>query len=1058
MLNIGRMAPGRADYYLEVVADRDATDYYLAPGEEPGRWLLAGGLDLDGIVQAEQLRAVLDGKDPDTGAQLAAHPARKVPGFDLTYRPPKSVSLLWALGDAATAAEVSAAHEAAVAAAVAYLEREAARSRRGAGGTETVRVDGFVAATFRHRTSRANDPLLHTHVLIANLARTSDDGVWRTLDSRRLYAHAKTAGVLYQAQLRHELARRLGVGWQPVVNGVADIAGVGRPLIEAFSSRRIAIVEQLSVRGETSAKAAQVATLATRAAKGERLAEADLRTHWHAQAAARGLDAGWTNSLLGRTRPQRPDLAGIAGELVDREALTAAASTFTRCDLLQAIAQRLPTGAPVALVEVMADKVMDYDPQQLIELGAAHGPLSSVEVIRRADGRIVAADPDARRYTTRGLLLLEKHTINVALRRTNHGVAVLEPAGVDRTLTTRTLTAEQAAMVRRLTSSGAGVEVVVGKAGTGKTYALDAARHAWNAAGIPVTGVALAARAALELEQSAGIRSSTLTSLLGRLDRDAPRALPTGSVLVVDEAGMVGTRQLARLLHHAAEREVKVVLVGDPHQLPEIDAGGLFRALATRLPAIELTDNRRQQHAWEQTALDQLRHGDPSVALDTYREHGRIVTAQDPQALREQLVDDWWTTARTDPGGSIMIGLRRFDVDDLNHRARARLHTERRLTGPTLTTGGGGIELQVGDRIVCLRNSQRHGVVNGTRATIVGVDAGRRQIDAITDDGRPISLTSGYLDAGHVAHGYAITGHKAQGLTCEHTYVLGSEALYREWGYVALSRGRQSNRLYQSVLEVDLDEIHPHVHHPDDPDTSLAARMTRTRAHEPVSPAPHQLAARWRYLNARLHDLDIARQRTLAAERAQLDRSRQGHAGQLGRLERRIDDTARGLGRMTGRRLTTDLRAEHDRYRAALAGIDQQLDHVDRELAGLPSDTDITEAFAQWRRHARQIDTVAHHHVASGRPSAHLLTALGPMPVDRPGRDAWEQTAIAIESYRLRWSVTDPDRPLGGEPDNPLQQTDRQRALAAIDSHQQRLAERQRDRQHGRGLSIGRSR
>jgi ATP-dependent exoDNAse (exonuclease V) alpha subunit len=223
------------------------------------------------------------------------------------------------------------------------------------------------------------------------------------------------------------------------------------------------------------------------------------------------------------------------------------------------------------------------------------------------------------------------------------------------------------ALDSRLTSSGAGVEVVVGKAGTGKTYALDAARHAWNAARIPVTGVALAARAALELEQSAGIRSSTLTSLLGRLDQGLTGALPPGSVLVIDEAGMVGTRQLARLLHHASEREVKVVLVGDPHQLPEIDAGGLFRALATRLPAIELTDNRRQQHAWEQTALDQLRHGDAAVALDTYRAHGRIVTAEDPQALREQLIDDWWTTARTDAAGSIMIGLRRSDVDDLNH-------------------------------------------------------------------------------------------------------------------------------------------------------------------------------------------------------------------------------------------------------------------------------------------------------------------------------------------------------------------------------------------------------
>jgi conjugative relaxase-like TrwC/TraI family protein len=200
MLNIGRMAPGRVDYYLSVVARRDghadAANYYLATGEEPGRWLTTGSLGLAGTVEPEQLRAVLGGRHPDTGEQLSSHPARRVPGFDLTYRPPKSVSLLWAFGDRTTANEVVAAHVAAVAAAVGYLEREAAYSRRGAGGAETVKVDGFVAAAFRHRTSRANDPLLHTHVLVANLAKTSDDGVWRTLDSRRLYAHAKTAGFL----------------------------------------------------------------------------------------------------------------------------------------------------------------------------------------------------------------------------------------------------------------------------------------------------------------------------------------------------------------------------------------------------------------------------------------------------------------------------------------------------------------------------------------------------------------------------------------------------------------------------------------------------------------------------------------------------------------------------------------------------------------------------------------------------------------------------------------------------------------------------------------------
>ncbi|MBS3939891.1 MAG: relaxase domain-containing protein, partial [Actinobacteria bacterium] len=870
------MAPGRADYYLSVVADRDghgdAADYYLAKGEEPGRWLTHGSLQLAGTVEPEQLRAVLDGKHPDTGEQLSSHPARRVPGFDLTYRPPKSVSLLWAFGDRPTAEQVVAAHDAAVDAAVGYLEREAGYSRRGAGGAETVKVDGFIAAAFRHRTSRANDPLLHTHVLVANLARTTDDGIWRTIDSRRLYAHAKTAGFLYQAQLRHELTRRLGVGWGPVVNGHADLHGIGTKVIEQFSRRRAAIVEHMTARGETSAAAAQVATLDTRQAKGERLSEAELRARWQQRGRGLGFRNGWHHKLTGGTTPQPPDIAGLAGELVDHEALTEQSSSFTRRDLLQAIAARLPTGAPVTEIEQYADQVLAHDPAKLVELGTTRGELTSTDVIRLADGRVVPSGPGERRYTTRGLLLTESHAINTALDRASDGIAVVDDTTVDQAVRGRSLSDEQAVMVRRLTSSGAGVEVVVGKAGTGKTYALDAARHAWQQAGIPVAGVALAARAALELEQSAGIESTTIAALERRLAHD-DGVLPAGSVLVVDEAGMVGTRQLARLLNHADQRQVKVVLVGDPRQLPEIDAGGLFRALTNRLPAVELTDNRRQTHQWEQTALDELRHGDPTAALNSYRQQGRIVTADTPDDLRQKLVDDWWDTARDEMAGSIMIGLRRADVDDLNHRARARMLQDGRLTGPTIQAAG--IELQVGDRIVGLRNSRRHGIVNGTRATITSIDPDRRAIDATTDDGRTVVLTRDYLDAGHVTHGYAITGHKAQGLTVDHTYVLGSEALYREWGYVALSRGRQTNRLYQTVLDQHLDEIHHHAHQPDDPHAALAARMTRSRAQEPVTPEIEELAARWRQLHARLHAPDIARQRALTAERASLVRTRQ---------------------------------------------------------------------------------------------------------------------------------------------------------------------------------------
>jgi hypothetical protein len=248
------------------------------------------------------------------------------------------------------------------------------------------------------------------------------------------------------------------------------------------------------------------------------------------------------------------------------------------------------------VVEI-ADAIVGHDPDQVLALGEARGQLRTVDVIRRSDGTVVPADADEPRFTTRGLLLTEQRAVHRATQRRDDRLAVVADPALP-----GSLSAEQTAMVRRLTTSGAGVEVVVGRAGTGKTFALDAARQVWQDAGIPVTGVALAARAALELEESAGIPSTTLARLLAQADDHRHGSpLQPGSVLVVDEAAMVGTRQLARLLDHAQTQRMKVVLVGDPHQLPEIDAGGLFRALATRLPAVELTDNRRQTERWRST-------------------------------------------------------------------------------------------------------------------------------------------------------------------------------------------------------------------------------------------------------------------------------------------------------------------------------------------------------------------------------------------------------------------------------------------------------------------------
>lgn len=189
---VDRVGGGREEYYLSQVAS-GVEDYYLGSGEAAGVWMGAGvgALGLGGEVDGDDLRAVLAGVAPSGGA--LARPGRRTPGFDLTFSAPKSVSILNALGDATVAAAVLAGHDEAVRQAMGYLERHACFTRRGAGGTNVIGGEGFLAAAFRHRTSRAGDPQLHTHVLVPNLVR-GVDGRWSALDGRFLYAHLKTAG------------------------------------------------------------------------------------------------------------------------------------------------------------------------------------------------------------------------------------------------------------------------------------------------------------------------------------------------------------------------------------------------------------------------------------------------------------------------------------------------------------------------------------------------------------------------------------------------------------------------------------------------------------------------------------------------------------------------------------------------------------------------------------------------------------------------------------------------------------------------------------------------
>lgn len=872
MLGIGKIRPGRETYHLDAVAD-GAEDYYFAPHETPGVWIGAGAtsLGLRGQVARDQLVDLLAGKDPITGtaltARAAARSATRLPGYDVTLRAPKSVSLLWALTtDDQVRATIQVAHDDAVAATLVHLDNVAAETRRGLNGTVRMPTNGFIAAGFRHRTSRAGDPVLHTHLVIPNVVR-GIDGRWSAPDGTLLYANAKSSGYVYQALLRGELTRRLGVAWGPVHNGTADILGVSPEVIRAFSRRRVEIESRrdaiaaraispnagdagspptLVTHAQVAAERArairdsgttgQLAALETRRRKDGSVDMRGAVTEWRERAARLSYDERARQGQVGMRSARSLDESSraavadrLVGELCDVSPsgtrpevdLCARASTWSRRDALMGWCSQLRAGADS--LDQLADLTDTFLHTHPAVLRAKGQPgLRPGDGIRLATGAFVAARSDLVRYTTRRMRAVEEELVAAAIGRVDDGVAIVPVETVALAVAEHSrdvgfpLTTGQEAMIFAVNTSGRGVDVVVGRAGSGKTTALAVARRAWQASGHQVHGAAKAAVAARHLELATGIPSQTLDSLL--IDVRTERSpLSPGGVLVVDEAATTETPLLAELLVRARASRWKVVLVGDDQQLAEIDAGGGFRGLRQRLPACVLSENLRQHHAWERDAVDLVRRGIAVDALTAYVEHGRVVITDNREAAHRLMVARWWRR-RGDGRSELLQAHRNADVRELNRLARERRVAAGELVGPVLRFG---VEIGVGDHVMTRIASRTTGVVNGLRGEVVSIEttAGSEALIMRLDDGPTRRLAVDYLSRTSgdglpaLDLAYATTIHRNQGVTAERSQTLLDAGLTTDAAYVALSRGREANEL---VLVAARTHVSDDVSHWDD--------------------------------------------------------------------------------------------------------------------------------------------------------------------------------------------------------------------------------------------------
>jgi Ti-type conjugative transfer relaxase TraA len=462
----------------------------------------------------------------------------------------------------------------------------------------------------------------------------------------------------------------------------------------------------------------------------------------------------------------------IADPSIALDAITHQQSTFTRRDMAK-FAHRHSDGME-QFNEVMGAMRNAPDLVELGQDGRGEDRFTTRDMIEAEQRLHRAAELMAER---------ERHEVND--RNRLDALARAEARGL-------VLSGEQADALAHVTD-GRDLGIVVGYAGTGKSAMLGVAREAWEAAGYEVRGVALSGIAAENLESGSGIASRTIASMEHGWNNGRDM-LTARDILVIDEAGMVGTLQLERVLSHAAEAGAKVVLVGDPQQLQSIEAGAAFRSIHERHGGVEIGEVRRQREDWQRDATRDLATGRTGEAIHAYARGGMVHEAQSREQARSDLIDRWDRDRQAAPDKSrIILTHTNAEVQELNEAARERMRDAGDLGEDVrVTVERGARAFAAGDRVMFLQNERGLGVKNGTLGTIEQISA--QSVSVRTDDGRNVSFD--LKDYDRIDHGYAATIHKAQGMTVDRTHVLATPRMDAHGSYVALSRHRDGMDLH----------------------------------------------------------------------------------------------------------------------------------------------------------------------------------------------------------------------------------------------------------------------
>ncbi len=931
-LRIGRdesERPTEADYKTAVrlgtpykVYDNDISPFRIAVAKRFSEWNEAAGHPGDyPVPAAERARIRTEvgreffraehGREPADARELAATIAKRsrpktnaVAGYDLTFSPVKSVSVLWAISDPKTAAVIERAHQAAIKDALDFVESKALFTRRGTNGVRQVDVRGLVATAFTHRDSRAGDPDLHTHVAVANKVQTLD-GKWLAIDGRPLHKAVVSASETYNTALERHLVDALGVRFEERPNEdarkrpVREIVGVDPELNRRFSKRRINVEDRRKVlaaafqathgRPPTPVETIQLsqqATLETREAKHEPRSLAEQREAWNREAVeVLGTPQRVKQMVHGALNPKGAarSLADSAwfAKTTDRIVATMedGRSTWQYWHVYaeaqrQVRAANVPTNQVSQVVDLLVSEVLDG---HSVSMARPWDTISEPVQLRRADGSSVYTQAGADLFTSSKVLAAEQRLVDTAGRHDGYAVEAssIDLALLESTANGITLNAGQATLVREMATSGARLQLAIAPAGSGKTTAMRALASAWSDGGGTIIGLAPSAAAADALRSQIDTQTDTLAKLTHCLEqaRQTGAAMPdwaagidSSTLVVIDEAGMADTLSLDAAVSYILERGGSVRLIGDDQQLSAIGAGGVLRDIQATHGALQLTELVRFKDPAEGAASLALREG-KREALGFYLDRDRVHVG-DLATMTEEVFAAWQAD-RAAGLDSIMLAPTRDLVSELNRQARAhRLDgmdpADVASSGPVRRLADGN-EASIGELIITrendrrLRTSATDWVKNGDRWTVLEIHDGGDLTVQHTQHGRTVRLPSDYVGKA-TELGYACTVHTAQGVTADTMHGLATGTESRQQLYTMMTRGAHANHVYLEVVG-DGDPhsvIHPTLVRPLTPTDILGSMLARDDAQrsatslvrEHADPATRLGEASQRYLDS----------------------------------------------------------------------------------------------------------------------------------------------------------------------------------------------------------------